>query len=125
MNQYQVDDIVEIDIGSCEGLEPKWVPAFVTEATAENGRTMATVSDGIYVGLFSRDGWGPDEIRPGTTVLGWKYTYSDDGRFVLSAKPIRKGDSAEKSPEGRLQRLLKLFSSLIKPSRLHGGQTNG
>lgn len=114
--QYKIDDIVEIDIGSCEGMEPKWVPGIVTAATAANGRTMATVNDGIYVGLFSRDGWEPSELRPGTTIRGWEYTYSDDGQVVLSAKPIRMGHKAEEPPATWLQRLRRLFK---------GGNPNG
>ena len=115
-DQYKLDDIVEVDINSCEGLEPKWVPGIVTADTAANGRTMVTVNDGIYVGLFSRDGWDPSELRLGTTIRGWEYTYGADGRMVVSAKPIRVGDAAEDPPETWLQRLRRRFI---------GGQANG
>ena len=114
--QYKVGDIVEIDIDTCEGLEPKWVPGVVTAATANNGRTMATVTDGIYFGLRSPKGWKPSELRPGTTIRGWEYTWSDCGRFVWGAKPIRTGDITEAPPETWLQRLRRLFK---------GGQANG
>lgn len=114
--QYKPDDIVEIDIDSCEGLPPRWVPATVTAPTDADRRTIATVNDGIFVGLHSRDGWGPDEIRPGTTIRGWEYTWSDCGRFVWGAKPIRTGDTTEAPPETWLQRLRRLFK---------GGQADG
>ena len=124
---YKPDDIVEIDINSCEGLEPEWVPGVVTAATASNGRTMATVSDGIYVGLFSRDGWEPSELRLGPTIRGWEYTYSDDGKFAFSVKPIRVGDTSEEPPKGWLQQLRRLFKGWLQQLRrlFKGGQANG